>query len=170
MRSRIVVCALAIVLARDAAAQAIEAGHFPWKKGDDSPAIAGISLRTSRHTVDSLLGPPKSTRVVETGADADTTRELEYPKLGLRLTVDEKSGVIAIQLLTKKAGALDSIRVDDEYHRVLSRWGRPDWIESGAFFYRAGDWVIIVGWASGGKSVAWIQIAPTAGTPGPSGS
>jgi hypothetical protein len=72
--------------------------------------------------------------------------------------VSDHGGVTAVELLTRDAGALDSIRVEDKYGRVISHWGRPDWIESGALFYSVGEWVVIVGWERGGAKVAWLQV------------
>ena len=139
-------------------AQSLDSARFPWKKGDPAPVIAGIALHASARTVDSVLGKAKETRVLETGTGGDTTRELEFPKRGLRVTVNDRAGVTALELLTRDAGALDSLRVEDKYGRVISHWGRPDWIESGALFYSAGEWVIIVGWERGGAKVAWLQV------------
>ena len=121
-----------------AAARAACAGEFPWKAGDDPPAVAGVALGDTAAKARQVLGPPASTRTMGV---ADL---LLYPRLGLEVIATDTDGVSIIRLRAAKAGAIDGIRVGDSADMVTRKWGAPHVGQGRTGLYNAGVWTVSV--------------------------
>src|SRR5271163_503501 len=92
---------------------------FPWKAGDNPPAVAGIALGDTEQHVRDVLGEPTTTS--EMGA----ANVLEYPAKGLEISATRADGVSIIRLRTPAAGSIDDIKIGDEVSAVIAKWGHP---------------------------------------------
>jgi hypothetical protein len=115
-----------------------QTGAFPWKAGDNPPAVAGIALGDTAQHVREVLGKPG--HVGKMGV-ADL---FEYPRLGLQVISTTSDGVSIIRLRTPQAGEIDGIKVGDSADVVLSKWGTPSTGQDRTALFNAGVWTVSV--------------------------
>jgi hypothetical protein len=112
---------------------------FPWKKGDPSPTIAGITLGASRERLKELFGEPS--QVQNLGEDSVA---FVYKPQGIMALWAPLDGVAIIYVQTREASDIGGVRIGDTKGDVLARWGMPSTIQGATAIYRAGSWGAIV--------------------------
>jgi hypothetical protein len=106
---------------------------FPWKSGDNPPAVAGLQLGDSLKAVEDKLGQPSDTQNLGEGVWRYT-----FAKKGVAIVYSKLDGTAVIDLLTAQAGTIDGIRTGDSVGVVLGRWGAPSSGQGAVGLYPAG--------------------------------
>jgi thioredoxin 1 len=112
---------------------------LPWHPGDAPPVVAGLRLGAPRAVIDSVLGPPESTRSLGEGVFA-----LGYRTKGIALMYSDADSLAVIYLVSRAAGDIGGTRVGDAKDSVAARWGDPTGVQDEVALYQVGRWVIVV--------------------------
>jgi hypothetical protein len=146
---------LAVAVTIPATATAQEAA-FPWKSGDPTPAVAGLSLGDSRARLDSVMGEPESVR------NLGAVDIFGYRGGSIRISYAELGGVAAIDLKTREAGEIGGVRVGDSLSSVFERWGAPNGGGGRVSLYIVDWWVVAVYSDRSAERVTMLGLGTTA--------
>ena len=116
-----------------------QGGEFPWKAGDAPPPVAGIRLGDGRVRLEAVLGKPSATQKL--GEDISV---FTYRQPGVQVLYAPLDGVAIIYLLSREAGDIRGVRLDDTRQEVVARLGDPPSVAGPMAIYRAGSWGVFV--------------------------
>jgi hypothetical protein len=145
---RHLVLAASVLLVVSSSAQA---QHFPWKRGDKPPTLAGFRLYETPADARARLGADATVDTL--GGHSDPAVAYTSAKRGISLVTSRLDGVAIIYVTRREAGVLDSVRVGDSRDRVLARWGQPTSAEGNNALWLVDDWVIVVELGAGDRVV-----------------
>ena len=130
---------------------------FPWKPGDNPPAVAGIRLGDSLKAIEDEIGQPSDSQTLGEGVWAYT-----FAKKGVSIVYSRLDGAAVIDLRTAQAGTIDGIHAGDSVGVVLGRWGAPSSGQGSVGLYPAGKWVVAVRLNEAGTVVALLSLGRVA--------
>ena len=129
---------------------------LPWKAGDTPPALAGVSLGSSRDALLAVLGAPS--RIDTLGRDENGAIGMRFASKGVAVVSTTKQGVAIIYVTTRDGGAVDGVRVGDKRADVFKKWGEPTRSGPTKALWVVGDWVVLVESAAPGDTVTRIGV------------
>jgi len=102
---------------------------------ETAPQVQGITLGDSFDKVQGSWGAPQS-------VTGDTVKIMAFPTRGLSVAISPVGGVEMLALLTRRAGAVDGIRVGDPVAAARTKWGTPAEQQGDDLFFDRGTWAI----------------------------